>query len=381
MIVWLPHLKNEKTCYSIEKQKKFSGPQLLKNVEWLKASIGLDDSFVSYVNQLVQEWRENVKNIPESPWINETLTEKIDLEGNYAQEKEYGDCQRIVMENLEKLMLQKVGNLLLLSDSHATTEIVLKSYKELNPIPRIGVVCFDAHADLYDSGGIPWKGNIFSTLLEKEIVSSVLFIGVPMFRQRYLTDILSQRTKDKISFLDWRGTKDEIESALLKWNNPLPTNIFYSFDVDGLDSRKKKYTAMEYCSFHVLTALAEKDLTLETDIDKLRSILRDCIMQPIESLNDPKVIVRKNLFEIGDEGVPLKKIAKIVQRIEMYANMNSIQIGLPLNQNNLLVGDIVELFGPDFEGRTAKAAAEVIDILMNGRQLNKLHRTINMRNL
>lgn len=155
----------------------------------------------------------------------------------------------------------------------------------------------------------------------------------------------------------------------------MPTHIFYSFDVDGLSSRREKYTAMEYCSFHVLTALAEKDIMLETNREKLTSALHDCIMQPIESLNNPQIIVHKNLFEIGEDGVPLTKIAKIVQIIKSFAVKNNIKIGLPiglqLNQNSLLLGDIVELFGPDFEGRTAEAVVEVINILMEKKELGK----------
>lgn len=361
MIIWLPRLKNEKACISLERQKGFSGQQLRRNLEWLKKNIEFDD-YLFYVEKLFGEWQDDFVKIADSQWIRETLTEKINVDTNYIQEEEYANCQRIVKENLEKGMKNKIGNMLFLSDSHATTEIIIKTFKELNPKPRIGVVCFDAHADLYDSGEIPWKGNVFSTLLEKEVISTVLFVGIPIYRQAYFTVKLPQKMKDKIFFLDWNGTKEEIDSVLSKWK-PLPTHIFYSFDVDGLDSRKMKYTAMEYCSFHVLSALAAKDFTMETDKGQLMSLLRDCVMQPIQSLNNPEVTVYKNLYGIGDEGVPLSKVAEITQRIEDFAKNKHVQIGLPLNKNSRLVGDIVELFGPDFEGRTAKAVAEVIDIL------------------
>ncbi|MFA7171524.1 MAG: arginase family protein [Candidatus Paceibacterota bacterium] len=363
MITWLPHLSNENIFYSVSKQKDFSDLRLFNNISWLQTNLGIDDPLVKYADGLVQEWKNDIRRIKDAPWIKETIRREMEVNDS-SRDADYNECRETINGYLDESNEKYDNPLIFLSDSHTTTEIVLSSYKELNPNPNIGVVCFDAHADLYDSGKIPWKGNVFSILFGNNIISSVLFIGVPKFRQLNIISELPEETVERISFFDFEEGDNGLDSALFKWKALKPTHLFYSFDVDGLDSRKQRYTAMEYCSFHVLTKLAEKDLTHEKSRDVLRKMLRDCIMQPTIDYNNPRNIACKNLFKIGDEGVPLEKVLEAVLAINTYAVKNHIQIGLPLSHGGFVAGDIVELFGPDFEGRTAKAISRIAHLLI-----------------
>jgi len=355
----LPHLSNESLIYSPTKQKGFSCLQLLNNIEWLKTVLGANDPLVRYVDTLTKEWEEDISEVQEASWIKKTIEKRMGVRSSYNEEADYAECRKVAIKCMKEKTAKDEKPLLFLSDTHTTTEIVLNSYKELNPMPDIGVICFDAHADLYDPTKELWKGNVFSILLEKNIISCVLFVGVPIFRQMNIISEISEKIEKRISFLDWKKTDQEIELALSKFIGLSPTNIFYSFDIDGLDSRKEKYTAMEYCSFHILTKLAEKDFTTETDKDKLTKMLRDCVMQPVKDLSNPENVACKNLLKIGDEGVSLDEVYDIIHKIEAFAHINNIQIGLPLPQDSLLVGDIVELFGPDLKEKTAYAVSEI----------------------
>jgi hypothetical protein len=129
--------------------------------------------------------------------------------------------------------------------------------------------------------------------------------------------------------------------------------------LDGLNSREAKLTALEYCPFHVLANIAQLDLVGKDSL-ALESLLESAIRPPGRKMRSGSTV--KNLFHIGDSGLSVDQIPMIINQAKSLLDDNGIHFGLQ-SRSGKINGDIVELFGIDFEERTANAVCQLIETL------------------
>jgi len=227
--------------------------------------------------------------------------------------------------------------------------------KNINPQICIGLIVIDAHGDLYDTNQAPWKGNVVSSLLLDGCVEFAIILGIPAKRQQVILADIPQEILRRVLMLEPNPSLDQIHTALrmlISWGI---TNVFFSIDPDGFNTRSAKMTAMEYCPFQILINLAEIDL-YNLRREEAESKLKSVIM-PQNSIQGGY----KNLLGIGDRGIEIQQLRLILDYCFSFLKQNKIEVGA-----EGCVGDVVELFGPDIGLNTAKVVSETIEILLNG---------------
>ena len=138
---------------------------------------------------------------------------------------------------------------LIISPSHSDTYFVLKQLNK-NKKERVLVICFDMHSDTYDFNDSLWKGNVFSKLLKEKIIDNFIVYGVPNYKIMNTFNDVPNDIKEKIKIKKSFNIKKDIK----KIN---PTTIFISIDIDCLDTRKNKYSSLEYCPMTIMSNLSK----------------------------------------------------------------------------------------------------------------------------
>ena len=240
--------------------------------------------------------------------------------------------------------------LLCLTTSHGTTGPLIRACHTINPSMRIGVICVDAHADLYD-GALPmWKGNVFTHLLAESSIAYLCVMGIPAFRREAMLNQVPGEIGAKSTLLTERVTPDDLTIVASRMLDAGVTHLYVSIDPDGFTTRASVFTAMEYCPFNCLVNLGQVDLTGVTP-DTLSTTL-DQVIRPA----NPHQGGKKNLYHIGDTGVTICQASTHIATL--YEQLRD-QATPYLDCGPHVYGDIVELFGPDVEGRTAYAVTRL----------------------
>ncbi len=306
-------------------------------------------------------------------------------------------------EKVKGIMQNSQGDLVLLGPSHVTTYCEIKALERLSS-GRIGLIVFDRHADFYlqyaemlswEDGGLKdiGKRNFLRHLLEGNLISAVSLFGIP------------EETRSDVCFNTWDitnrdlGATTEVYNRFRKrisivaeslWNkkgraklerleclvrNELDflkkagvTNILFSVDVDLLMQAELGYTAMDYNGMAHLVYLG----TDEQQVVEIRELGKS-----VDSNNKQKVdreiasIVCGERFWKDDinllkpngvmgRGMKLGEIGRVIDWSKKNARDLGIEIGVEL-PGGRFYGDVVELSGYDYRGRTAKAARMIAD--------------------
>lgn len=353
MQVWLPHIVTDDLPYDTEWISALSVSKLVQNIEYLLANVSSHNLLVSYINSLWQEYRDVFFAIAGSRWIHKDEELRILTTTNLSSNQtDVNRCQQIIPE-----LCRDGDRLIFLSDSHTSTVPVIRACKEQSTNMKIGVFCIDAHADLYTTSEPLWKGNILSTLFEESCIQSIVFLGVPVFRQKSILSEITPTLASRLAFINWPYSNDQIVKALQILTDNEITHVYFSVDLDGLDTRYAKYTALEYCPFQILANLAHIDF-YEKDI---LTTLEGAIRPPGRKMksNIPSV---KNLLYAGDEGISIDNIPRVFDCALSFFDSHAMVYGLEYHGCRIS-GDIVELFGVDFDRRTAKTVCRLIEIL------------------
>jgi agmatinase len=127
------------------------------------------------------------------------------------------------------MVLQKNGLPVLLGGEHTVTLGALKAFADCGK--RIGVIQFDAHADLRDS----YEGNRFSHAC---VMRRVHEMGLPFIqigiRSLSQDEYIFRRTHDLQSLDAAEIYKKGIPNQVLPWD--FPEHIYITFDVDCFDA-------------------------------------------------------------------------------------------------------------------------------------------------
>ena len=120
------------------------------------------------------------------------------------------------------------GMPVVLGGEHSLTSAVVKAVAE--KYGRIGVVQFDAHADLRDS----YEGSIWS---HASVMKRIHDMGIPIYQigtRSYCMEEHTLRAKDSIPYVDAERLAAEGLDAV-QLPTDFPEHIFITFDIDALD--------------------------------------------------------------------------------------------------------------------------------------------------
>ncbi|HAN08995.1 MAG TPA: hypothetical protein DCP90_00095 [Clostridiales bacterium] len=346
MFTWLPHIKEEKPYFKTE---KYSFDRVNSNIEIIRKFYIKTDT-MKLIDKIYLKYNKYMRCLEQNKTIKDEIIKGLDDLMVLNVEKSGNKYCEFIWENMYKF-----DRNVLLSDSHATTYYILKTIKEFAQSEQIAVVCFDAHADIYEDEIDIWKGNIFNRLLREEIIESILFVGVPEFRkQSIMNEVKDLDMCKKIFFGDIKDKKIETNIEIKRFLSKNIKSIYYSIDVDVFSNLNNLYTAMEYSYLHPLLNLSYVDLK-HMKKDEVYDTVDNCFFVK-ESHNDGY----KNLFQIGRKDIDICDLIDYVGMLDIIFKENNISKGI-VYKNRTIIGDIVELNGIDLNGETHKMVRKVID--------------------
>ena len=228
---------------------------------------------------------------------------------------------------------------IILSPSDANAYYTIK---ELNSDKKdLTVLCFDMHSDTYDYNDFLWKGNSFSKLMNEGYVTHYVVIGVPINKRQ---EVLNETNPELIS----RVHLIDEEELIDKLNCIDPKNIFVSVDADCFNSRKARYTAIEYSPATILNNISHIKNVDKTNIDKQ---ICDCIHVKNE-------LGYSNYYQTGEKNLTVEKVIEIIQEVIQYCNQQRINIGLFEDSPFL---QIMEISGYDYGDLTSEMVVKLIN--------------------
>lgn len=303
--------------------------------------------------------RVNINNLD----LNLVKIKKIDDKYCRYVTKLYNEFYKLIhTNNIEKINCELLNNYsnniidikdniddirkcdLIISPSHSDTYHLIKEMNS-SPNEELLVICFDMHSDTYDYNTKLWKGNVFSKLLKEKIITNFIVVGVP-----------KKKVKNTINDVP----SDLIEKVIIKKNFCIkknikkikPTRIFISIDIDCLDTRKKQYSALEYCPFTILYYLSTLNLSEDSKEETIEKV-KNCIYVKNE-------LGYANLYKTGENKLNVKKIIKSINKIKKYCYKKKITLGF----DNKMYFDITEVNGYDYDKKTLECLTMLIDELI-----------------
>lgn len=268
------------------------------------------------------------------------------------------------------------GNKISMSVSHGATWFALKAAHEAkeNESAQIGMIVFDNHVDIYTH----WcsrhvnKGNSFRLLGNDGTIERVVFIGglddsrliakenrrlemngkVAKYEQIGIDSLKRDGKTDRYKLLD------KLDEVVRSYKESGITNIVFSIDIDVLRAERMGYTGFEYNPINILERVSSisdlhdllckdpSELT-QLDLDKLDRTIGGSDWLGYLKCHNPVGLA------LGDIGISLDAI---VQNCKKYG----LKLGIKLTGGGTYFGDIVEMSGPDYKGRTTRSSVALL---------------------
>ncbi len=394
--LWLPHSNEEnENDYANLDVKHFSMHRLETNLKILNkidipAARGLDPDeqiemlwMRDYFNQAYKEYKGILRQLPKMKDIRDILAPHA----TFLSDSKSWRIPKLTEALTKRLGESPVGEKIVAwGDSHALSHATARALKAHASKRKIGYVIFDAHVDTYDVKKHFWKGNPFAHALNRKEIERVLIVG-PHWQvtegaiNDHLPD-LPRRIADRINILEHRARPaDALGVSLQTFYDILRVEIvdmlkevdtiIVSIDVDGFESRRLKLTGMEYNPMHSLTYLANAITPA-----KLRKLRTTQVYDLLHFLDGPKSRYlnesfhgRDNLLLNGqtifDGSLSEEAGHGAIKLIKQITTERKAQFGLPLPNGGRFCGEIFEMAGPDYQGRTAKLVRKFTNILQS----------------
>jgi len=313
MINWISSL-DEKTVKAID----------FANLEKIiKLASVSKNEMVKYVCQLFNEYKGTVSKKPR-------LLKEI-LMKNYA------------VDFITDGIIEKSDIILSSSDENSYYTIKTLNKKKKN----LTVVCFDMHSDTYDYEKSLWKGNSFSKLLHENYINQYIVLGVPKNKRAMVLSDSNPELLDRIYLID---NETELFEIIHKLKSK---SIFFSIDVDCLNTRKKKYTAIEYSPATILNNISH---IKNVDIKDLDNRIIECIRVK----ND---LGYSNYYHTGENEFCVDCVIKIIEQTMTFCELQNISVGIGGKKPYM---QIMELNGYDYENLTADMVSKLINFAIKG---------------
>lgn len=314
-----------------EKQDKIINFDLLnENIEIIK-NLKSKKRIMKYVIDLFDEYKSFLKiNYNNVNYVTDNL------------KKEYNDNLKNITEDISKVNDCSI----ILSSSHENTFYILKELNKRKK-EKVLVICLDMHSDTYDYNDNLWKGNVFSKLLKDNYINSLVVLGVPKEKIAYTKKNISKDIQKKISI----SYNYDIKKYLKKYK---PATIFVSIDIDCLNTRNDKITALEYCPMTILKNISMISLK-KLSTREIKNLIMNCVYVK----ND---LGYANLYKVGENKINLKKLIDIIKNIKYQCSKNGINLGF--NYKSHIWADITEISGYDYGNLTSELIIKIIDELI-----------------
>ncbi len=278
------------------------------------------------------------------------------------------------------------GETVVISETHATTTPLIRVVKEANPDANIGLFVFDTHLDTDPGpyGDVPRKSNTLRLLVGGDsrgnppVVERLTVVGVPdrieidhrgsAWNVEQFGEKVNVVTEDDLLGDDphtmsfSRKAADRIViTELRRMKAAGITNVMISFDLDVLKDSILRLTAMEYSAFHALMYLSTLELPdYRNNPEMIYSLLTNTGFagEISGSIIDYPIT-------LGGRGLSVTYAANIIKSIRKFCLETGIDFGLNFKEATVL-GDIVELSGPDYHDLTKKAALDIASAMTVG---------------
>jgi hypothetical protein len=322
MIGWVSKTKKA-DCVAID----FN--QLLNNIRLIKK---INNEVCNYLVELFYEYESFLQeNCSRAKLINENLNTI------------YGKNLVDYSDNIDSMNNCRV----IVSPSHDNTYYVLKTLNEEKK-QKVMIISFDMHSDAYDYNDELWKGNVFAKLIKEGLIENILVVGIPSNKIASTIDDISIDIRNKVNIVNGNS----IEEYILKLK---PDIIYLSIDIDCLDTRRSRYTALEYCPTSALANLSKIDLDLICEEEIIHQV-NDCVFVKNE-------LGYSNLYKTGENWLDVEALEMIISKIKNLADEHQINLGFNY-KNNHIMGEITEVAGYDYGNLTSKMIVKLIDILI-----------------
>lgn len=234
-------------------------------------------------------------------------------------------------KQINEFVTNSTDNSIVISSTHLSTYFTIKTLKNSG---KICIICFDAHADTCSALKPAWKGNVFSKLLQENFIDGLVIVSGNKLKKsndnRVLTIKYSSKSFQKIKSFLYKNDFDK---------------LYFSYDIDVLNTYNEFLTAMEYNSFNVIRYLSLNDAIQINSFFKLYKSVK-------HSFKVPNHYGYKNLYKSGFSGISEYRIETLINNIINFAKTNKISIGLVNENGYKIYGDIVEYYGYDYKNKT-----------------------------
>lgn len=304
---------------SIEEYVKREKIDYNKLYDNMKIISKMDDMYSKYVTNIYREYKVLAKE--KSCDIKEELINKLKVKE--ISVNDIGKCKVII------------------SPSHLNTYFIIKNlnvHKE-----DVMIICFDMHSDTYDYNDALWKGNHFSKLLKEGYINNCMIIGVPKYKIENTYKDVPLDIKSKVIISDSLNFKSTLKRCK-------PKRIFISIDMDVLDTRKSKYTSIDYSPHTILEQISKLNVNNLLS-DNSKELVKECVLIK----ND---LGYANLYKIGENRITIDVLCQKINEIISYCKEKNIILGF-----NNIYGDISEIIGNDYNFRTFNAIIKLLTVL------------------
>ncbi len=308
-----------------------------KNLDKIMSLVTKKHKYGKYLLNLYNEYKEFLYENNNPISISQNLKQIYNYSTNYE-----------MLENCD----------LILSDNHKQTYFAIKKLN-VNKVKNSAIICFDMHSDTYEYNNKLWKGNVFSKLLYEKYIDYVFIIGIPKYKRRITRKDIPKDIKKQVLFIDSKKIKYYLAKFKIE-------NLFISIDIDCLNTRKLKMTALEYCPTSILKNISNLPYN---EINKFN--IEKYLKKAIFVKND---LGYSNLFHTGENNLNLNDLKIAINNIKKIVKELNINLGFGTGK---CFADITEINGYDYAKITSNVVSELIDELIKGGEENgKQKRTI-----
>lgn len=262
------------------------------------------------------------------------------------------------------LFTQTTKRLVGIADSHTIVFPAYGAVKTVNPKARIASFVFDRHIDLTGTGALTLKSRIYAPMLGNNTIDFLIFAGMPETEGRIDDEVYEKyQRQGKVTAIpdeeyEINGRVDEVRFAIALKNQFSAlkakgiTAVTITVDLDVLRS-DLGYTAFDFSPAHLFTVL------LRIDVQEMspQEIIDTFVFGKSKKVGELFSVA----YMMAGKGLSLSCLEQGIDVVRNACSLAGISFGISLPCGGYYLGEVVELIGPDYQGRTTKAVGSLIE--------------------